>query len=250
MASTGYGAIETRIVEYKGHNGDTVSGFLARPADGKPHPGVIVISEIFGLVNHVRELAFKFAGNGYVALAPDLFHREGPGMPEEIAAKVREQGGVPDARAIGDLEGTAAYLKRMRSCTGKLGVIGYCSGGRQVVLFACNTKSLSAAVTCYGGRVVMAADQLTPRMPKAPIDMIPNLSCPLLCLSGAEDQNPSPAMVEQLRQALEQNHKTFEVKSYEGAGHAFFADYRPSYRQAAAVDGWQRVFAWYGKHLA
>lgn len=250
MASTGYGAVESKVVEFKGHNGDSISGYLSVPADGQRRPGVIVISEVFGLVNHIRELAFKFAGNGYIALAPDLHHREGPGMPEDIAAKVREEGGVPDDRCIGDLDGAAAYLKAMSNCTGKLGVIGFCSGGRQVVLYACNTKNLSAAVTCYGGRVVMAPDQLTPRMPKAPIDMVPNLSCPILCLSGVEDQNPSPAMVEQLRQALEQNHKTFEMKSYDGAGHAFFADYRPSYRQAAAVDGWQRVFAWFGQHLA
>jgi carboxymethylenebutenolidase len=141
-------------------------------------------------------------------------------------------------------------MKSLANCTGKLGVIGYCSGGRQVVLFSCNTNSLSAAITCYGGRVVMAPEQLTERMPKAPIDMISGLNVPLLGLHGDEDQNPSPDMVEQLRQELEKQGKTFEFHSFENAGHAFFADYRPSYRQHAAVDGWEKVFDWYGKHLS
>ncbi len=250
MASNGYGGVNTEIVEFPGHNGDTISGYLARPAGAGPFPGVIVIMEVFGLVNHIRELAFKFAGHGYVALAPDLHHREGPGEPEEIAGQVREAGGVPDDRCIGDLEGTATYMKSLANCTGKLGVIGYCSGGRQVVLFSCNTNSLSAAITCYGGRVVMAPEQLTERMPKAPIDMISGLNVPLLGLHGDEDQNPSPDMVEQLRQELEKQGKTFEFHSFENAGHAFFADYRPSYRQHAAVDGWEKVFDWYGKHLS
>ena len=244
----GYGGVVSEIVDFKGHNGDTIGGYLSRPSGPGPYPGVIVIPEVFGLVNHVRELTFKFAGHGYVALAPDLHHREGPGDPDDVAAVVREQGGVPDARCIGDCEGAATYLKGLSYCTGKLGVIGFCSGGRQVVLFACNTTSLSAAVSCYGGRVVQ--EELRERQPKAPIDMIPDLNCPLLGLFGDEDQSPSPEQVERLRQELAKHNKTFEFHSYPDAGHAFFADYRPSYRQHAAADAWPRVFDWYGKYLS
>jgi len=244
----GYGGISTEIVQFSGHNGDSIGGYLARPAGPGPYPGVIVIPEIFGLVDHARELTFKFAGHGYVALAPDLWHREGPGAPEDVSAKVRGDGGVPDDRCIGDCEGAATHLKGLDYCTGKLGVIGFCSGGRQVVLFSCNTSSLSAAVSCYGGRVVQP--ELSERMPKAPIDMISGLQCPLMNLSGDEDQNPSPEQVERLRQEMETHGKTFESHSYPEAGHAFFADYRPSYRQAAAVEGWQHVFEYFEKYLS
>lgn len=243
-----YGGVIGRPVRFQGHNGDSIGGYLARPSRRGRYPGVIIIHEVYGLVNHWRELAFKFAGHGYVALAPDLHWREGPGHPDDIAAPLREQGGVPDDRCIGDCKGAVTYLKGLPQCSGKLGVIGYCSGGRQVVLFACNTTSLSAAVNCYGGRVIQ--EEFTERHPRAPIDMIPGLNCPMLGLFGEEDQNPSPEHVERLRQELIRHHKTFEFHSYPNAGHAFFADYRPSYRQHAAVDGWERVFGWFGKYLA
>jgi carboxymethylenebutenolidase len=116
------------------------------------------------------------------------------------------------------------------------------------LLFACNTKNLSAAVDCYGGRVI--TDELNPRQPKAVIDMISNLSCPVLGLFGEMDQNPSPQHVNRLEEELKKHGKTYEFKRYEGdVGHGFFADYRPSYRQAAAVDAWQRIFDFFGRYL-
>lgn len=243
-----YGGVITEPIGFKGHDGDTIGGYLARPSRPGQYPGIIQIHEAFGVVSHMRELSFKMADHGYVVLIPDLYHREGPGEPEDVAAIVRGQGGAPDGRVIGDCEGAATYLKGLPYCTGKLGTIGWCSGGRHVVLFSCNTTSLSAAVSNYGGGVVQ--EELTERRPKAPIDMIPDFSCPLLGLSGDEDANPSPQQVERLRQELTKHNKTFELHSYSDAGHGFYADYRASYRQIAATDAWQRVFEWFGKYLA
>ncbi len=243
-----YEGMLAETVKFAGDQGDIISGYMARPIDSGAHGGVIVIHEIFGLVEHTKEIARKFASHGYIALAPNLYHRESPGDPEEITAKIRQSGGVPDARVIGDLEGCVNTLRNVVSCNGKIGVVGYCSGGRQVVLFACNTKNLSAAVDCYGGRVI--TDELNPNQPKAVIDMIGNLSCPLVGLFGELDQNPSPAHVARLEEELKKHHKTYEFKTYPGdTGHGFFADYRPSYRQGPAVDGWKRIFDFYTKYL-
>lgn len=243
-----YEGMLAETVGFAGQGGDFISGYMARPLGQGPHPGVIVIHEVFGLVEHTMELARKFAAHGYIALAPDLYYREGPGSAEEVSTKVRQAGGAPDARVIGDLEGAAAAIRSVATSNGKVGCIGHCSGGRQTLLFACNTKDLNAAVNCYGGRVV--TDELTPRQPKAVVDMVAGLSCPLLGLFGEADANPSPEAVARLEQELKKHGKLYEFKSYpKDAGHGFFADYRPSYRVEAAVDGWQRIFAFYGKHL-
>lgn len=185
-----------------------------------------------------------------MAAVPDLHYREGPGDPEDVAGQVRAAGGVPDARCIGDVGGAGSLLRSLPYCSGRVGVIGCCSGGRQTYVVACNIPSLDAAIDCYGGRVVAAPSELNERQPKAPIDMTEGLNCPLLGLFGQEDVNPSPEQVAQIEQELERRGKTYEFHSYENAGHAFFADYRPSYRQAAAVDAWQRVFAWFNRYLS
>ena len=237
-------------VRFTGHDGDEILGYLARPTGDGPYPGVVVIHEVFGLTPWVREVARKIADQGYVAIAPDLHHREGPGDADDVAAVVRAAGGNPDARTIGDVEGAMAHLRSLDYCTGKIGAIGYCSGGRQTYLVACNIPSLDAAVDCYGGRVVAGPDDLNERQPTAPIDMTESMGCPLLGLFGAEDASPSPEQVQQIEQELKRHGVTYDIHSYENAGHGFFADYRPSYSQAAAVDGWERVFAWFDRHLS
>lgn len=246
----GYEGMLAETVTFRGHDGDQISGYLARPLGAGPYPGVIVIHEVFGLVPHIKEVARKLAAQGYAAIAPDLHHREGPGDPEDVAAAVRAAGGNPDARTIGDVDGAASLLRSLPYSNGKVGVIGFCSGGRQTFLVACNIPTLDAAVDCYGGRVVAGPDDLNERQPKAPIDMTAGLSCPLLGLFGAEDPSPSPEQTKIIEEELKRHGKHYELHTYEDAGHAFFADYRPSYRPAAAVDGWQRVFAWFGEHLA
>jgi carboxymethylenebutenolidase len=225
-----------------------VGGYLARPLGAGPFPGVILIHEAFGLVTHTKEQARKFAAAGYITVTPDLYWREQPFNPDDMQAVMGRMGNLADSQVVGDLEGAASFLKNMPTCNGKLGCIGHCSGGRHTLLMACNSKSLSAAVDCYGGRVI--PDQLTPAMPKAVIDMIPGLSVPLLGLFGEADQNPSPQHVARLESELKKHRKEYEFKSYPPpVGHGFFADYRQSYRQDAAVDGWARIFAHFDKHL-
>ena len=245
-----YEGMLAETVLFQGHDGDQISGYLARPLGAGPYPGVIVIHEVFGLVTHQKEVTRKMAAHGYVAVAPDLHQREGPGDPDDVAAAVRAAGGVPDARCIGDIQGAVDLLRSLPYCNGKVGVIGFCSGGRQTYLVACNIASLDAAIDCYGGRVVAGPGDLSERQPTAPIDMTEGLNCPLLGLFGVEDTNPSPEQVAQIEQELKRQGKTYEFHTYDDAGHAFFADYCPSYQQQAAVDGWQRVFAWFDRHLA
>ena len=245
-----YEGMLAETVMFDGHGGDRIAGYLARPLGAGPYPGVIVLHEVFGLVTHVKEIARKMAAHGYVAVAPDLHHREGPGDPEDVAAIVREAGGNPDARTVGDVAGGAALIRSLPYSNGKVGIIGYCSGGRQTYLAACSLPSLDAAVSCYGGRIVAGPGDLNERQPTAPIDMTADLACPLLGLFGVEDASPSPEQVSVMERELKRHGKTYELHTYQDAGHAFFADYRPSYRQHAAVDGWERVFAWFDKHLA
>ena len=238
------------LVPYQGHNGDTIYGYFARPLGPGPYGGVVVIHHMPGWDEASKEIVRKLAVHGYVAISPNLHQRYGPGTPEEEATAARAAGGVPDTQCIGDVEGAARYLRSLTYCNGKVGVIGYCSGGRQVYLSACNIPSLNAAVECYGGRIVATRDQLTPANPVAPIEMTANLACPLLGLFGAEDVNPARALVARQEEELKRHGKTHEFHTYENAGHGFFAVDRPSYRQEAAVQGWKEVFAWFGKYLS
>ena len=246
---TQYDGILAEMVLFDGHDEDQISGYLARPVGAGPFPGIIVIHAAPGYVSHFKEVALKFASAGYIAIAPNLHHREGPGDPEDVGSDVREAGGVPDDRCIGDIEGSLSLLQSLTYYSGKIGVIGYCSGGRQVYLVACNIPSLDAAIDCYGGNVVTGSEDLTGRQPVAPIDLTADMNCPILGLFGADDPSPSPEDTKATELALKRNGKIYEFHTYENAGHAFFADYRPNYRQHAAVDGWERVFSWFSKYL-
>ncbi|MEW6185707.1 MAG: dienelactone hydrolase family protein [Thermodesulfobacteriota bacterium] len=244
-----YEGLIAETVGFYGHNGDAIEGYLARPLGTGPFPGVMVIHHMPGWDEATKEITRKFAFHGYAAFCPHLHHREGPGTPEEIMAKVWKAGLVPDERFLGDLEAALRYLELQPFYNGKVGIIGYCSGGRQVYLAACTIPRLNAAVDCYGGRVVAKPEELTERQPVAPIDLTKDLACPLLGLFGAEDKNPAPEHVQRMEEELKRYNKTYEFHTYENAGHAFFSVDRPSYRVEAAVDGWKKIFAFYEKYL-
>jgi carboxymethylenebutenolidase len=157
---------------------------------------------------------------------------------------------VADDQVIGDTEGAVQWLKNQPYCNGKVGVIGSCSGGRQTFLYACNTNSIDAAVELWGGRVVQAADDRPAKQPVQPIDMTKNLSCPLLGIFGNEDRAPSPEQVDQHEAELKKHGKDYEFHRYDDAGHGFFYYHRPMYRVEQAQDGWEKIFAFFGKHLA
>ncbi|MDQ0378532.1 dienelactone hydrolase family protein [Amycolatopsis thermophila] len=242
-------AMRAETVTITGHGGDEIEAYLARPLDPAPRGGVVVIHHMPGYDEATKEIVRRFAANGYHAICPNLYTREAPGAdPDDAAAAARAQGGVPDDRLVGDVEGAATYLKGLDGANGKIGVIGYCSGGRQTFLTACSIQ-IDAAVDCYGAFVVGDPPPQMAGM-KPLLGLAPRLSCPLLGLFGADDKYPSPDEVATLSAELDRLGKPHEFHSYEGAGHAFFAVDRPSYRPEAAVDGWRRIFDFFGKHLA
>jgi carboxymethylenebutenolidase len=249
MSMAAFEGLLAETVAYQGHNDDQIEGYFARPLGVASAPGVVVIHHGPGWDAWTREVARKFADHGYAAIAPNLVSREGPGTNEERVERVRAAGGVPDDRCVGDVEASVRYLRALPYSNGKVGVIGCCSGGRQTYMSACKIPSLDAAVDCWGGRVIPQPADITPRQPVPVIDMTPDLACPLLGLFGAEDLNPSPEQVAKIEAELQRYNKVYEFHTYENAGHGFFAVDRPSYRQHAALDGWEKVFAWFGKYL-
>jgi carboxymethylenebutenolidase len=241
-------SLSATTVQFTGANADEIEAYAARPDGDGPRGGVVVIHHMPGFDRATKEITRRFAELGYDAICPNLYFREAPGAsPDDAAATARAQGGVPDERLVGDVSGATDYLRTLPTSNGKVGVIGYCSGGRQSVLAACNLD-LDAAVDCYGAFVTGTPPEGSP-MRKNLVDQLPNLRAPLLGLFGVEDKYPSPEQVAELRQILTDNGKTVEFHSYDDAGHAFFAVDRPSYRVAAANDGWERIEAFYGQYL-
>jgi carboxymethylenebutenolidase len=244
-----YDGMLAETVTIEGHGGDAIPAYLARPLGSGPFPGVVVIHHMPGYDPPTRAIVRDFAAEGYAAICPNLHHRYAPGATHgEAALATREAGGVPDAQCVADVEAAANVVRRLPNANGRVGVIGYCSGGRQAYVVACSIP-LDAVVDCYGGRVVAAEDELTPAQPVPAIDLTPNLGCPLLGLFGADDRNPSPEMVAQMEAALRANGKDYEFHSYEGTGHAFFSVDRPNYDVAAATDGWQKILDFFNRHL-
>ena len=173
-----YDGILAETITIQGHDGDDIPAYLARPLGPGPYPGVVVIHHMPGYDPPTKEIARTFATHGYVAICPNLHYRYAPDAdPLTAAGATREAGGVPDAQCIGDVAGAMKYLRSLPYSSGKVGVIGYCSGGRQSYIVACNLP-FDAAVDCYGGRVVATPDELTERQPVSPIDMTPNLLVP------------------------------------------------------------------------
>ncbi len=237
-------------VTLTGHNGDEIEGYLARPEDSAPRGAMVVIHHLPGYDAATKEITRKFAANGYLALCPNLYSRDAPGAdPADAAAVVRAAGGVPDERLVGDVAGAAEYLKGLPNSNGKVGVIGYCSGGRQSFLAACSLP-LDAAVDCYGAFVVGDPPAGSPLKVTPVIGLAGQLSCPLLGLFGNDDSYPSPAQMAELGAELDRLGKEYEFYFFEGAGHAFFAVERPAYRPEAAVEGWAHIFAFLAKNLA
>ena len=232
-----------------GHNGDQIETYLAQPAGEEPRGGMVVIHHMPGYDRGTKEIVRRFAALGYNAACPNLYWREAPGAaPDDAAASARARGGVPDERLLGDIDGAAKHLRSLASSNGKAGVIGYCSGGRQAVLAACNVD-LDAAIDCYGAFVVGTPPEGYPVPITNLVDQLPNLRAPLLGLFGKEDSYPSPEQVAELDEILTANGKPHEFHSYEDAGHAFFAVDRPAYRVDAATDGWERITAFCATYL-
>ncbi len=244
-----YEGMLAETVAMPGANGDLINAYFARPVGAGPFPGMVIVHHMPGWDEWYREAARKFAHHGYATISPNLYFRAGHGTPEDVAAKVRADGGVPDEQVVGDLAGALHYLRAQAYLNGKVGIFGTCSGGRHAYLTACRVTEFDAVVDCWGGRVVMAPADLNPNNPVAPIDYTKDLTCPILGIFGDQDHSPTPEQVAQHEAALKEHGKSYEFHMYPDAGHGFFYYNRPAYRQAQAVDGWEKIFTFLSKHL-
>lgn len=245
-----YEGLLAETVTVMGANGDWINAYFARPLGPDPFPAMVLAHHMPGWDEWYREITVKFAQHGYATITPNLYFRAGHGTPEDVAAKVRGEGGVPDDQVVDDLAGAMHFVRELPYTNGKVGVFGTCSGGRHAYLAACRAPGFVAVVDCWGGRVVMSEDQLNPKTPVSPLNYTIDLSCPILGIFGNEDRNPTPQQVDQHEAELKKHGKTYEFHRYDGAGHGFFYYHTPAYRQAQAVEGWQKVFAFLGKHLS
>ena len=227
-------------------NGQEVPVYRAQP-EGKINPPVIlVISEIFGVHEHIKDVARRFAKQGYMAVAPDLFVRAGDaGSVPNIADLMRDiVGKTPDAQVMSDLDTVVNWAAQRGGDTERLGITGFCWGGRITWLYAAHNPKVKAGVAWYG-RLVGDA---TPNSPKHPVDIAQNLKTPVLGLYGGKDTGILLESVNRMKAELAKGNSKSEFVVYPDAGHAFHADYRPSFNEADAKDGWRRALDWFRNH--
>ncbi|MFC3677019.1 dienelactone hydrolase family protein [Ferrovibrio xuzhouensis] len=219
--------------------------YRAMPQGNGPFPTILVVQEIFGVHEYIQDICRRFAKLGYLAVAPDLYQRQGDMTKiTDVQGAIAIAGKVPDAQVMSDLDDTAAWCRTNGGDPARLGITGFCWGGRITWLYAAHNPSLKAAVAWYG-RILGQQSELTP---KNPIDLASAVKAPVLGLYGAADQGISVDSVHQMEAALRNAGKEAEFLIYDGAPHAFFADYRPSYRKEAAEDGWKQAIAWFKRH--
>jgi carboxymethylenebutenolidase len=244
-----YQGLLAETVTITGYNDDEIGAYLARPLGPGPFPGVLVIHHAPGWDAASKEIARRFAAEGYVAISPNLYHRFGPDLePDDAAAAARANGWITTEQFLGDAGGAVRFLRAMPVSNGKVGTIGYCSGGRQSFLAACELP-VNAAVDCYGAFVISPPPPEMPYKMEPVIDRASKISCPILGLFGVEDKNPTPDEVAQIDAELTRLGKEHEFHTFENAGHGFFAVDRPMYRVEAAVEGWKLILAFYGRTL-
>ena len=242
-------SMTAQIIEYAGGDGDPIHAYVVRPESDRPLPGIVAVHHMPGWDEFYKEFSDRLARHGFAVICPDLYCRTGHGSPDDVAAQVRTEGGVADDSVVADCQAALAWLQAQPEANGKVGIIGSCSGGRHALLTASRVSGFSAVVDLWGGGVVMTEDQLTPSRPVAPIDLTARLDAPLLGLFGNDDQFPTPEQVDAHEAELKNHHKTYEFHRYDGAGHGFFYYHTPLYRPEAAMDGWNRTFAFFEAHL-
>jgi carboxymethylenebutenolidase len=242
-------SITASITTYPAGGGDQLHAYVVRPQSDGLLPGVVLVHHLPGWDEFYQEFAERLGRHGYNVICPDLYCRFGHGTPDDVAAKVRAQGGVHDDSVVADGEAALSWLKAQPNANGRVGIVGSCSGGRHAVLVASRVRGFAAVVDLWGGGVVMSGDQLTPARPVAPIEYTKDLDAPLLGLFGNDDQAPSPEQVDIHEAELKKYGKAYEFHRYDGAGHGFFYYHYPMYRPEQAMDGWNKIFAFFGKHL-
>lgn len=228
--------------------GGELPGYRAMPDQGGPFPVVLVVQEIFGVHEHIRDICRRFAKLGYLAVAPELYARQGDvSKMAEIKDIIPIVSKVPDAQVMSDLDAATAWAQKSgNGNTAKLGITGFCWGGRIVWLYAAHNPGLKAGVAWYG-QLVGQPNELKP---KNPIDLVAELKAPVLGLYGGDDPGIPLDTVERMRQALKAANNPSEIVVYPNTPHGFHADYRSSYRPEQAKDGWKRLQDWFRKYGA
>ena len=244
-----YSGMIAETVTIPGHDGKEIRAYWSRPLGETGLPSIVLIPHMPGWDEWQRETARRFTEHGYSVLCPNIYEDYGDGTPPEVATRAREAGGVPDKDVMGDVAGALSFLRSQPASNGKVGVIGMCSGGRHTFLAAATLEGIDAAVDCWGGRVVQAPEELSPAQPVAPVDYAPGLSCPLLGIFGNDDRFPSPQEVDKLETVLKELGKDYEFHRYDGAGHGIWYYDKPMYRQEAAMDSFDKVLAFFDRHL-
>jgi carboxymethylenebutenolidase len=240
--TTGLDASDTKIKVSDGE----MPGYYARPAGVTNPPVIVVAMEIFGLHEYIKDVTRRLAKLGAFAVAPDYYFRKGVDLTKitEIKELLPIVNSKPDAELLSDLDATVDWAKAQGGDTTRLGIIGFCRGGRTVWEYAAHNGALKAAVAFYGPPV----DPPNPLWPKSPLQLAPEMKAPVLGLYGGADTGIPVAQVEQMKEALAADKKTAEFKIYPGAPHGFHADYRTSYRKEAAEDAWNQMQAWFKKY--
>ena len=228
-------------------DGSTMDGYLTQPEGDGSHPAVVVIQEIWGVNSHIQAVTDRLPSQGYVGLAPAMFHRQGrmlTGLHEEFPPAVSRMQQCTDAGILADVNAAVSYLKSQSSVNGKIGIVGFCFGGRVSYLAACNIADLSASVVFYGGNIGVALGD-----GPTPLEQTGNINCPVLGLFGEEDANPPPEFVIEIDAEMTRQGKAHEFHQYAGAGHGFHCEARGSYRPEAAQDAWAKALAWFEQNL-
>ncbi len=246
---TTYLDISAKTVQIEGHGGDAIDAYQATPDTGAKMPGVVVVHHMPGWDEWNMEVTRRFAHHGFMAICPNQFHRMGEGPLEDVVARYREAGGINDAQVLGDVQAAVDHLLASPLSNGKVGVIGFCSGGRVVHMAAAKVDNIQAVVNCWGAGVTVPPGDVTDLRPQPAIDMTSEIRVPVLGLFGNDDKNPDPDQVNAIEAELKKHGKEYEFHRYDGAGHGFLGWQRPNYRQEQAIDAWQHIFAFYEKFL-
>ena len=222
--------------------------YFARPANVQNPPVILVAMEVFGLHEYIKDVTRRLGKLGALAVAPDYYFRKGEDLTKitEIPKLMPIVNSKPDAELIADLDATAAWAKSQGGNTDKLGIMGYCRGGRTVWVYSASSPNVKAGVAFYGSLVDPEGQKAL--WPKSPTQLAPDMKAPVLGLYGEADAGIPLAQVDAMKAALQGANKTFEIKLYPAAPHGFHADYRPSYRKEAADDAWAQMTAWFKKH--
>jgi carboxymethylenebutenolidase len=244
------GGIVAETIIFPGGNGDEIHAYVARPTGDEPVPGIVAVHHMPGWDEFYREFSERLARHGYAVICPDLYCRFGHGTPDDVAARVRSLGGVHDDSVVADCAAALTWLKALPTSNGKAGVIGTCSAGRHALLAGSLVAGWDAVADLWGGGVIASKEELSAARPVAPIDYTAGLGAPLLGLFGNDDSHPSSAQVDLHEAELSRQGKAFDFYRYDGAGHGFFYYHTPMYRPEAAMDGWEKVFGFFSRHLS